>query len=51
MVIIPTPASHASFVHVPSLADTHIHDVLDELDPGDTGEYSTVCLPVNPEAP
>ena len=39
MVIIPTPArSHASFVHVPSLADTHIHDVLDEPDPGDTGD-------------
>jgi hypothetical protein len=39
MVIIPTPArSHASFVNVPSLADTRIHDVLDEPDPGDTGD-------------
>ena len=38
-VIIPRPArSHANFVHVPSSADTRIHDVLDELDPDDTGD-------------
>jgi hypothetical protein len=39
MVIIPTPArSHANFVHVPSLADTRIRDILDEPDPDDTGD-------------
>lgn len=39
MVIIPTSArSHANFVHVPRLADARIHDVLDEPDPGDTGD-------------
>ena len=38
MVIIPTPArSHASFVHVPNLADARIRDILDEPDPDDTG--------------
>jgi hypothetical protein len=37
MVIIPTSArSHANFLHVPSLADTRIRDILDELDPDDT---------------
>jgi len=39
MVIIPTPArSHANFVHVPSLADTRIRDILDEPDPDDIGD-------------
>jgi len=39
MVIIPTPArSHASFVHVPNLADARIRDILDEPDPDDTGD-------------
>src|SRR4029077_1153693 len=39
MVIIPGPArSHANFVHVPSLADTRIRSVLDELDPDDTDD-------------
>ena len=39
MVIIPTPAqSHANFVHVPSLADRRIRDILDEPDPDDTGD-------------
>jgi len=39
MATIPTPArSHASFVHVPSLADTRIRDILDEPDPDDTGD-------------
>ena len=39
MVIIPTPArSHANFVHGPSLAGTRIRDILDEPDPGDTGD-------------
>jgi hypothetical protein len=39
MVIIPTSArSHANFVHVPSLADTRIRDILDEPDPDDTGD-------------
>jgi hypothetical protein len=38
MVIIPTSArSHPNFVHVPSLADTRIRDILDEPDPDDTG--------------
>jgi hypothetical protein len=39
MVIVPKPArSHANFVHVPSLADTRIRGVFDELDPDDTGD-------------
>jgi hypothetical protein len=39
MVIIPRPGlSHAKFVHVSRLADTGIRDVLDELDPDDTGD-------------
>jgi hypothetical protein len=38
-MIIPRPArSHANLVHVPSLAGTRIRDVLDELDPEDTGD-------------
>jgi len=58
MVIIPTPArSHANFVHVPSLADTRIRDVLDELDPDDTddclspGELDIVFRTGNDGAP
>jgi hypothetical protein len=39
MVMIPRAArSHTNFVHVPSLAGTRIHDVLDELDLDDTGD-------------
>ena len=39
MMIIPTPArSHGNFGHVPGLADTRIRDVLDDLDPDDTGD-------------
>jgi len=39
MVIISTPArSHANFLHVPSLADTRIRDILDEPDLDDTGD-------------
>lgn len=39
MVMIPRAArSHANFVHVTSLAGTRVRDVLDELDPEDTGD-------------
>jgi hypothetical protein len=39
MVIIPRPAlSHPNFVLVSRLADAGIRDILDELDPGDTGD-------------
>ena len=39
MVIIPTPGrSHANFVHVPSLADARIRDVVDEPDPENIGD-------------
>ena len=39
MLIIPTSArSHANFVHVPSLADARIRDLLHELDPEDIGD-------------
>ena len=39
LLIIPTPArSHASFVHVPHLADARIRDILDEPDPDDNGD-------------
>jgi len=39
MVMIPRAArSHTNFVHLPSLAGTRIHDILDELDPEDIGD-------------
>lgn len=39
MVIIPAPArSHANFEYVPGLSDARIRDVLDELDPDNTGD-------------
>jgi hypothetical protein len=39
MVIIPTPPlSHANVAHVSRLADTRVRDLLEELDPDDTGD-------------
>jgi hypothetical protein len=39
LLIIPTSArSHANFVHVPSLPDARIRDLLHELDPEDIGD-------------